>query len=404
MNIEFPPLEIWQDEVFQDIRHSRYEIYVVKARRQCGKSILAIFTLLYYALNRNSVGVVIEPTLNQSRRVFKQLLNAVGGEESPLIKSANASLLSIEFSNGSEIMFKSAEQGEALRGMTVRNSILVIDEAAFIPQEIFETLYPVVDANRCPIMMISTPLFKNGEYYLKYEEGTRPNSVVKSYNWSDYDTSKYLSPEKLEYYRASMTPLKFQSEYLGLFIEEGSYIFGDFSHCVKDYSTDKPYAMGIDWGTGTDNDYTVLTMMDREARVTKIIAMKNQEPTLQIERIARVINENPTLRTIQVETNSIGEVYYDMLKRKVTKNIKRFTTTNNTKRAIIENLITAFSQERITIPNETELITELQHYAMEKTAKGYTYNGADGVHDDYVMSLAFAYDALKGDGFKISFV
>ena len=50
----------------------------------------------------------------------------------------------------------------------------------------------------------------------------------------------------------------------------------------------------------------------------------------------------------------------------------------------------------IGIIEDKELIKELQHYAMEKTTKGYTYNGANGVNDDYVMSLALCYDVCKG--------
>ena len=49
-----------------------------------------------------------------------------------LIKKSNASLLEIEFVNGSIIKFKSAEQGDSIRGETVKHSgILVVDEAAY---------------------------------------------------------------------------------------------------------------------------------------------------------------------------------------------------------------------------------------------------------------------------------
>ena len=138
IEIEFPKLYLWQQEVFDDVQADENGwFYVVKARRQCGKSILAIDLLLYYAFKGRSIGTCLEPTLAQCRRVYKQIINAVGGTESPLLRSANATLLEIEFVNGSQIIFKSAEQRDALRGITVKRSILVIDEAAFIPKEIF---------------------------------------------------------------------------------------------------------------------------------------------------------------------------------------------------------------------------------------------------------------------------
>lgn len=390
MEIILPKLELWQQEVFQDMLNSRGsgKRFIIKARRQCGKSILALILLIKFSLEETCTNVVIEPTQAQSRRLFKQIVKALDG--SGAIVSANATLLTIEFKNGSEILFKSAEQRDSLRGFTV-NGLMVIDEGAFIPTEIYNILYPCCDANNAPILIISTPLFMEGEFYNLYISNS---DLVKTYDWSKYDTSKYLSTEKLEYYRQTIAPLKFRSEYLGEFITEGSYIFGDFIKCIKQ-SKNVPYYGGIDWGSGNGGDYTVLTLMDREANVTHIYSWKNLDSVLQIEEIAKVL-EDFHIQVVEVEMNSIGRIYYDQLKRKTKANIIKFTTTNESKRNIIENLSTAFQKSMIGIIEDKELIKELQHYAMEKTTKGYTYNGANGVNDDYVMSLALCYDVCKG--------
>lgn len=390
MEIILPKLELWQQEVFQDMLNSRGsgKRFIIKARRQCGKSILAVILLIKFSLEETCTNVVIEPTQAQSRRLFKQIVKALDG--SGAIVSANSTLLTIEFKNGSEILFKSAEQKDSLRGFTV-NGLMVIDEGAFIPTEIYNILYPCCDANNAPILVISTPLFMEGEFYNLYISNS---DLVKTYDWSKYDTSKYLSTEKLEYYRQTIAPLKFRSEYLGEFITEGSYIFGDFIKCIKQ-SKNTPYYGGIDWGSGNGGDYTVLTLMDREANVTHIYSWKNLDSVLQIEEIAKVL-EDFHIQVVEVEMNSIGRIYYDQLKRKTKANIIKFTTTNESKRNIIENLSTAFQKSMIGIIEDKELIKELQHYAMEKTTKGYTYNGANGVNDDYVMSLALCYDVCKG--------
>lgn len=407
MQVVFPKLYPWQEEVFNDIRNSLYDFYTVKARRQVGKSVTAVTALLYFAFKDRGISVCVEPTLAQSRRVFKQLINAVGGSESPVIKSANSTLLSLEFVNGSEIILKSAEQEEALRGMTVKKGILIIDEAAYVKDSIFEILYPVVDACKCPVLLISTPLFQSGEFYDKYVQGLE-EGIVHSYDWSKYDTSVFLSPEKLEYYRKTVSPLKFRSEYLGQFIAEGSYVFGDFMGCVGEPSSEAPFYAGIDWATGSeDGDYTVITYLDREGRMTGVKSFKDITPTSLVDVLAKEINAKKSLKCVQVELNSIGKVYYDMLKQRVNVPVKGFTTTNDSKRRIIEQLITAFNNGKVRVVNEPELIRELQHYNAEKTSTGkLTYNGADGVHDDYVLSLAFAYDTyLHGNqSFRFTFV
>lgn len=404
--VKFPKLEEWQEPVFEDFKAKLFDIQCIKAKRQVGKSILAEVCVLYMACNNNdSISAIIEPTLSQSRRVYKQILKSIGGDSSPIVKTANSTLLEIEFTNGSQIILRSAEQKENLRGLTIKSGVLVIDEAAFIQEDIFEILYPTVDANRCPILIISTPLFMSGEFYEKYIEGTGGRStIVKSYNWSEYDTSKYLSEEKLEYYRNHLSPLRFRSEYEGEFIAEGSYIFGSINEIISEFSTSKPLYGGLDWGNGGENDFTVLIFLDEQARVTAIHSKNNLSPTLQIEYFAEIINRD-TPKGVQVELNSIGTVYYDMLQGKTSTYIQGFNTDNSSKRRIIEQLIMAVQKHEIEIPNDPELIRELQHYNMEKTKTGYTYNGADGVHDDYVMALALAYDAYLNSigGFSISF-
>lgn len=406
--IILPNLEPWQREVYDGMEGSRNsgKRFIVKARRQCGKSILAIVMTIKFSLEKKGVSVILEPTQAQGRRVYKQIIDCLDG--SGCIESANSTLLTITFTNGSEILFKSCEQDtDALRGFTVSN-LLVIDEGAFVPSDTYNILYPTTDAHNAPILIISTPLFMNGEYYDLYMEGLGESEMVRSYDWSRYDTSKYLSNEKLEYYRRTVAPLKFKSEYLGQFIAEGSYTFGDIMKSVDDEKKrGLPVYGGIDWGTGADEgDYTVLTLMDDDMNVSEIQAFKNLDSVEQIDRIARTLNAYPTLKRVQVEMNSIGRVFYEHLKKKTKVTLKEFTTTNETKRRIIEQLIEAFNTEDITIYYDEELIRELQHYAVQKTGKGYTYNGADGVNDDYVISLALCYDTAKkkNNAFQIKLI
>ena len=196
MQIVFPALEPWQQPVYDDVHIAggTGNVFVVKSKRQVGKSCLAALLLIEYAITGKCISVVVEPTQAQSRRLYKQITDMM--VKTGMVKSANSQLLTMEFSNGSEILFKSAEQRDALRGFTV-SGLLVIDEAAFIQDPIFEILYPTCDANNAPILVISTPLFCSGEFYNLYTRGMNGDKHTKSYDWSTYDTSKYLSPEKL---------------------------------------------------------------------------------------------------------------------------------------------------------------------------------------------------------------
>lgn len=406
-DVQMPKMMDWQQPVFADVINDNGMgmTYVVKAKRQVGKSILAESLLIYFAVrNDRSIGTLIEPTLKQSRRVWKQLLTAVGGEKSPLVKSANQTLLTIEFINGSEIVFQSAEQGEALRGMTVKKSLLVIDEGAYIKDEIYQILYPVTDALSCPILLISTPLFCSGEFYERYQEGLSydnkyPHQHCKSYDWAKYDTSIFLPAHKLEHYRQTLPALKFRSDYLGEFITEGSYLFGTIH--TRPYSTKPARFCGVDWSCGDDNDYTVATFMDEDGNVTQILNWKNFDATDLVKELADSIANCRTLERVFIEKNSIGKVYGDMLKKALGGRtapglVNYFITTLESKRRIIEELVKAVQTDNIGIPDDRELLAEMQHYSAEKTPTGkMTYNGGDGYNDDYVLSLAFALEAKR---------
>lgn len=405
ISVQIPKMYEWQKPVYDKVSNDngRGGIYVLKSRRQCGKSIIAEILLLYYAFKRLSISCLVEPTQSQCRRVFKQIIQAIGGYGSPILKSANATLLEIEFTNGSQIIMKSAEQGDNIRGLTVSYGILVIDEAAFIEREVFEILFPVVDATSSPVLLISTPLFEDGVFWEMYTAGVAGERNITVFDWAQYDTSALLPPEKLEYYRKTISPLKFQSEYLGQFIKEGSYLFGNVSACVGERSGKPAVVAGVDWGAG-GTDSTVVVFMDADKAVTDIKRWTDVDPVVLVDYVAAEINARKSLTRVQVEKNSIGEVYLSMLKRKVANGLLwEFNTTNESKRRIIETLITAFQTGDIRIPNDAETIKQLQHFTAEKTPTGkLTYAGADGVHDDIVMALAMAYDIYRKKDIKFN--
>ena len=413
VEIVLPKLKKWQQDVYDEVAHKGGSgmKYVLKSSRQKGKSCLANVLLLTYALENKSTSVVVEPVMAQSRRMHKQICDWLAG--SGVIKSANATLLTIDFCNGSEILFKSAEMDDNLRGFTVsRNGILVIDEGAFIKKSAYEILWPITEACQAPTLVISTPLFRDSDFYDLFTQGLSgefPN--VKSFDWQNYDMSELMPPEKLEYFRKTMTPLKFRSEILGEFIDDSSLIFGDFTKCYG-YSSKPPKYAGIDWATGKNekDDYSCLVLMDEDCAVTDVKMFRVIDPMTLVDQLAAIINTTPTLENVTVEENSLGEVYRSALKRKLSRPaiLKSFLTTNESKRRIVEQLIKAFSEGNIKIIEDARLKEQLQHYEIEQTPTGkITYNAQGGFNDDAVIALCLAYDAAsKGKnkkGFQYGF-
>lgn len=406
--IRLPKLTPWQHEVFESVSslYTRDAVlkpqyaqksshFIVKSARQRGKSYLIQVLCLWIAIFKpGSESYVIEPTNSQCRRVFKNLKKALS--KTGLLYSANASTQELTFKNGSSIILRTGEAPDTIRGGTV-TGLLIFDEAAFLTDECIEVSLPMVNVHRAPVLMFSTPLFADGAFYHEYIK--QSSQYNKSFDWtsSRFDYSAFISEEQILEYKSSYTPFRFMTEIEGQFIKEHSFVFGDFYSCIKlPDSYDVKY-MGIDWGTGSQGDSTVIACMNLKAQMNYLYSTNTLEPAEQIKWIASLINKHHP-RRVRVEYNSIGSVYYSLLRKEIIHKdiiIDPFTTTNESKRKIIEQLISAFAKSSLTILDDPLLKKQLSAFEMKKLKSGYTYgNFNDSIHDDFVMALAFCYSLI----------
>ena len=396
--IKFPKLKDYQEIGFEYLKNSPNsgKTLVVKAKRQCGKSWLANAILLHYS-SLGKVNVVVEPTIAQARRVFKQLVKALS--KSGIILSANASTLEIEFINGGEILFKSAGSEDGLRGFTV-TGVLIIDEAAFIEDEIIDILMPLVDANNANVVLISTPLFTSGRFYEEYINGSKNKLIL---NWNNYDTSEFLSPERLEEYRQKISPNKFKSEYLGEFITENGLLFSNLNACIGEPSKTDVVYIGIDFATGSGTDWTVISAINQNGEQVFTKRVKDITPTQQVDWLVNIIKdckEHYDIAKVLAEENSIGKVYNDLLKKKLKPlgiHLTDWTTSNSSKKKLVDTLQLAFDNNRIKILNNEKQLDELRKFQANVNIRTNTttYGAATG-NDDQVMALMLSYYAFKG--------
>ena len=395
----------WQQDIIKGVLKFPHDIHICKSKRQIGKSLTCEVLLLYFAINKaGSTSICISPTLNQSRKIYKEILKGI--QNLPIYQSSNSTILEINFTNGSCIKFKSGEQRDSLRGESV-NGILILDEVVFIPDDVIFTTLPFVDVAQAPILMTSTPKFRDGVFYEFYTKGENFEDGFHSYNICEYDTSLLLSKEKLEMYRRSCAPQIFLTEYLGEFCDYASSVFGNVDKLVG--STIQPsreIVAGIDWGSGNGGDDTAITIMNEFKQIIKVFYFNDKDVMQTIDFIVAKLKEYGVKKCV-CETNSIGNTYLSILKKRVSnENIKcqiiEFTTTNDSKREIIENLQINCLNHSIQLINDKKLLLEMVSYQMEKTQSGrITYNGSLGVNDDIVISLALALHALKTGRYNV---
>ena len=103
---------------------------------------------------------------------------------------------------------------------------------------------------RAPMLIVSTPMFKNGFFYRYYEIGLSKSKEIKSFDWNDYDTSVFLSAEQLENYRQIIPKSQFRTEYLGLFADDNAGVFSGYKECIIPRGINTTYKqlyVGIDF-------------------------------------------------------------------------------------------------------------------------------------------------------------
>lgn len=375
------------------------KVYVVKARRQVGKSVMVEQELLRYAITYGrTTSACVSPTLSQARKVFQDIIDCI--IDSGVVKKKNETLLEIELINGSRIFFKSAEQKDSLRGYTI-SGILCIDECAFISDEIFNMLLPWCNVHKAPILLTSTPKFKEGFYWSYWNFGLDANNEnVISIDFNDYDTSILLSPEKLEEYRRILPKGQFLTEYLGEFLDTDGVVFEGFKDCVYDGdgAKDELY-VGIDWGAGGGNDSTSISVLNSKGQQVYYYNFNDKNTTQQIDFISNFLNKNKkVIKYVVPELNSIGTPMTELLMEKC-KGIKieGVTTTNTTKVEMVNALQVAFENKTISILNEDKQLRELSMYECQfnQRTKNVTYNAPQGHNDDTVIALCLSLRAYQ---------
>ena len=403
INVTLYTPQAYQRAVHEGLsQHWKGSMHFVKSVRQKGKSmmcenILALASLKY---SDQRCGF-LAPTLRQAKPLFKDIVRKL----KPLIAESNGSDLELTFINGSSISFMSAEQGDNLRGFTVtERGILIIDEAAYISDDVFYAVTPFVNANNAPILCVSTPRFRQGFFYDFYTDGLKGVANTYAYDFNDWP-NPYITPERLEMYRKKMPLNLFRADYLGEWMEANSDVFGDFQAVMSNSVTEgTKHTAGLDWGVGkaagSDSDSTALSIFNEHRQQVRLFHWNDLNETDTIKAIVSALREY-NVRKLVAETNSIGAVYLGLLKKAISQSglpcvVVEFTTTNDTKRKVIEAFIVEVQNRTCQLLDEAEQKVQLAAYQMERTPTGkVTYNAAKGYHDDIIMADAFALHGMR---------
>jgi hypothetical protein len=313
----------------------------------------------------------------------------------PIVARPSKSERRLEFVTGGVLEFWSLDNPNAGRGRKYKQ--VIIDEAAFVP-----TLYdswnyairPTLADLQGTAWIPSTPKGRNGFWKL-WQMGQDPNEP----EWASWQMPSEVNPliprDELAAMRRQLPERVAAQELDAQFMEDSGGVF----RRVMDAATAEPherghvnheYIIGIDWAYSTD--FTAVAVLDVGTRsLVHLDRFNGVDYTLQRERIAAIADRFRP-RVIVSEANAMGRPNNESL-RQMGLEVQDFTTGRANKELIIGNLAGAFERGDIRILPDPVLIGELQAYEGIQQPAGYVKYGApEGMHDDTVMALAFAWN------------
>jgi len=372
-----------------DARDKRFR--VVCTGRRFGKTLCLAGEVLDRAGKTPGDYGWVAPTYNVAERGKEALRDIAGG----FVRFSGRTPSRAEFvgPNGpSRIWFLSADNPENIRGYGFRG--LVVDEAALVPPDVWNfILRPTIAQTMGWAVFISTPKGRNWFYDL-YTRGEDPNEQeYQSFRFASLESPFFPAVEWADAMRTLPADV-FKQEYQAEFLEDSAGVFRGVSSCLfpeKTITRDDragPVVIGCDIAKHTD--FTVLVAMNlRTGRCFEIERFNQLNWPVQKDRILSFARK--WQGRIILDATGAGDPIYDDLVRRYS-NIEPFKFTSVSKAELVQRLIVAVEQQKVTWPEEWQVLThEMQRYEYEISPRGHiSYNAPSGFHDDCVMALALA--------------
>ena len=362
--------------------------------RRWGKTVLG-GALVGLTLQQHGRVAWIAPTYKNTRPMWRWLLMSLMQDAKQKRVTIHKAERTIETRQGGFLGIYSGDNIDSIRGESFH--LVVLDEAARLPEDAWtDAIMPTLADMDGDAVLISTPKGKNW-FFQEWQRGRDGNGDQRSWTAPTNANPMPTIRRAFERVRERVPERTFRQEWMAEFVEGGSVF-----RRVMDAATAVPldaaldghsYAFGIDWGrTG---DATVITVLDLGTREVVALDRFNQtDYALQLGRLRGLADRfQPTV--IIAEANSMGGPLVEALQQ-MDLPVQPFVTSNATKAVAVDALALAFERGEIKIPNDAGLIGELQAFEATTLPSGLQrYAAPEGMHDDMVISLCLAWQAVS---------
>ena len=375
-----------------EVHNSDARFKVLSAGRRWGKTRLGVNECLD-AASKGGRAWWVSPSYKTSEvgwRPLRQIARKIPNAEVRLVDRM------VTLPGGGFVAVRSADNPDSLRGEGL--DFVVMDECAFMQKEAWtEAIRPALSDRLGKALFISTPKGRNW-FWENYQRGINQEEGWQSWTFPTVN-NPYIEASEVEAAKRDLPEIIYRQEYLAEFVDDAGGVFRRVQEAAiltpQEPQPGRQYVAGVDVAASVD--FTVVTVMDAESKEMVYLDRFNRvDYPVLIDRLESVYHRYG-LTSMVVESNSIGRPVIDELVSRGLAIIP-FTTTSATKQSIIQQLQAAFENAQIKIVNNPVLVGELLSFESKRNPSGgFSYSAPDGMHDDTVMSLAFAWNAISAD-------
>jgi hypothetical protein len=392
-----------QIQVLQGIERTT----VLLAGRQWGKSTLLGWDGTWFGCTHaNRQIYCIAPSLDQSRIIFNEIASHF--RKPPLSYLLDGKIVDYPFPhfkliNGTEYHGRGANSPQFIRGHRAHR--VYGDEVAFIKDDVcegvIEPMFTVTGQEPDSALILASTPFGQGYFFDTFQLGEQHTDGFTSFQFTSEDNpyadQRFLARQKARYGEDSLI---WRTEYLAKFVDSDNAVipWADIKWAYEHWpyesfplspETGHKYVQGVD--LANRRDWFVASVLDTtnssQLALVRLDRMQQKDyPTYKaaVRSNYRSYNHPRTL----LDATSLGESVVQDL---ADINAEGYTFGGNTAKAeVVHELKRLFSERRLVIPNQRDLLDELRYFEYNITpAKVVRMEAAKG-HDDIFMSLSLA--------------
>jgi len=359
---------------------------VLRSGRQVGKSTVVSVKAGEFAMNNPHKQILVVAAVErQAFLLFDKILAYLHDNYRKYIKKGKdrPTRSRISLTNGAIIRcLPTGLSGYGIRGYTI--DLLIADEAAFIPEEVWTAITPMLAITRGKMILLSTPFGREGYFYRCFNDKTFTSFHVSSEDCLRKDV-EFLKNEK-----ERMSTLQYAQEYLGEFIDELRQFFPTelIRKCMKLKRNDNinksgKYYLGVDVAR-MGEDETTFEIVEKLGNGTFVqVGNEVNKKTLTTETYRTIIamDSRYKFRQIFIDDGGMGVGVFDMLlENNHTK--RRVEAINNSSRPLDEegkrkkktmksdiynNLLMLMETNKIALLDDPEIFLSLKSVQYEYT-------------------------------------